>query len=254
MSIRFAAPLLILALALSSACERAKAPSESYPVRPPDELSPGGTRSTAPVATIEVVKSFPHDTAAFTQGLELHDGVLYESTGLAGRSTLRRVDLESGRVLQEHRLAPQYFAEGMTIFGDRIYQLTYKSGRGFVYDLRTLAPVDSFSYTGEGWGLTHDAHHLIMSDGSATLRFLDPATYQVVRRVEVKEGNAPLYSLNELEYVNGELLANIWQTDWIARIDPETGQLKGWIDLRGLLPATLRTAARTCSTGSPTIP
>jgi glutamine cyclotransferase len=241
MPIRSASRLLLLAaLALTAACERGPAP-EAYPVRPPDEVSPAGTRSKAPVSTIEVVTSFPHDTAAFTQGLEFHDGALYESTGLEGRSSLRHVELESGRVLQEHHLAPQYFAEGLTIVGDRIFQLTWKNGRGFIYDLATLAPVDSFSYAGEGWGLAHDGRHLIMSDGTATLRFLDPKTYQEVRRVEVKEGDAPLYSINELEYVNGELLANIWQTDWIARIDPETGRLKGWIDLRGLLPATMRT-------------
>ena len=241
MPIRSFSRLLVLSLLmLGAACERAPAP-EAYPVRPPDELSPAGTRSKAPVSTIEVVQSFPHDTAAFTQGLEFHDGALYESTGLEGRSSLRHVELESGRVLQEHHLAPQYFAEGLTIVDGRIYQLTWKNGRGFVYDLRTLAPVDSFSYPGEGWGLAHDGRHLIMSDGSATLRFLDPKTYQEVRRLEVREGDAPLYSINELEYVNGELLANIWQTEWIARIDPATGQLKGWIDVRGLLPATMRT-------------
>jgi glutamine cyclotransferase len=163
------------------------------------------------------------------------DGVLYEGTGLNGRSSLRRVDLESGKVLQRRDLAREYFGEGIAVFGKRIIQLTWQSRVGFVYDRESFALQRQFSYRTEGWGLTHDGKSLIMSDGTATLRWLDPETFAETRSVVVRDQNGPVVRLNELEYIRGEIYANIWQTDRIARIDPQTGRVTGWIDLRGLL-------------------
>jgi glutamine cyclotransferase len=183
----------------------------------------------------EVIATHPHDREAFTQGLVFDDGVLYESTGLNGRSSLRKVNLQTGEVLQRRDIDPQYFAEGLTLFNDQFIQLTWQSNKGFVYDKATFAPLREWSYPTEGWGLTHDGKQLIMSDGSATLRFLNPETFAVEREVTVTEGGQPVVRLNELEYVNGEVFANVWQTDLIARIDPQTGRVNGWIDLSGLL-------------------
>ena len=189
----------------------------------------------APVQKFKVVRSYPHDPRAFTQGLVYSDGVLYEGTGLMGQSTLRKVRLETGEVLQVRRLEPHYFGEGIALWSGSIVQLTWQSEVGFVYDKGTFERKSTFTYSGEGWGLTHDGTHLVMSDGSPQLRFLDPKTFREVRRITVRDGGLPVSQLNELEYVRGEIFANVWQTERIARIAPATGQVKGWIDLRGLL-------------------
>jgi glutamine cyclotransferase len=173
----------------------------------------------------------PHDPDAFTQGLEFHQGRLYESTGLEGYSTLRVVDLATGRVLQSRAVAAEHFAEGITVFRGRVYQLTYQSGRCFVYDAQSLEPQREFTYPGEGWGLTHDDRHLWMSDGTDTLRVLDPETFAVVRTVRVTDAGVGVVYLNELELLQGEVWANVWGTDRIARIHPETGVVRAWLDL-----------------------
>lgn len=193
-----------------------------------------------PALPYDVVRSHPHDPGAFTQGLHLVDGELYEGTGLHGRSTLRRVELRSGRVLQQVAIEPQYFGEGITVVGDRIVQLTWQSGTGFVYDRRSFERQRTFAYTGEGWGLTTDGARLIMSDGTDTLRFWHPETLEEVGRVRVHEGGRSVPQLNELEYVNGAIYANVWPTDRVARIDPATGQVTGWLDFSGLLTPTER--------------
>jgi glutamine cyclotransferase len=184
--------------------------------------------------TYEVVKVYPHDQNAFTQGLVIEKGVLYESTGLYGNSTLRRVDLETGNVMQSYALPAEFFGEGITVFGDRIIQLTWQSHKGFVYDKYSFDLLQEFSYPTEGWGITNDGSQLIMSDGTANLYFLDPETFQKVGQVEVHDGNASVTNLNELEYINGEVYANIWPTNKIATINPQTGQVKAWIDLTGI--------------------
>jgi len=184
-----------------------------------------------------VVREYPHDPAAFTQGLLYHDGFLYESTGLQGQSSLRKVELETGRVLQRFDVSGQYFAEGLALFGERLYQLTWQSRLGFVYDLRTFQVQRLFNYRGEGWGLTHNGTSLILSDGSNRLRYFHPETFDPQQEVEVFDGQRPLTLLNELEYIDGEVWANIWQSERVARINPTTGQVLGWIDLSGLLSA-----------------
>ena len=190
-----------------------------------------------PIYGYTVVRSYPHDPGAFTQGLQYVDGVLYEGTGLNGRSSIRRVNLETGNVLKQHNIGSQYFGEGITVLGADLYELTWQSGIAFVYDRNTFAPRKSFKYTGEGWGLTHDGTSLIMSDGTEFLRFLDPATFAERRGVRVAALGQPLKNLNELEFVKGEIFANVWMTEYIARIDPATGRINGYVDLRGLMPA-----------------
>jgi glutamine cyclotransferase len=197
----------------------------------------GTAASLASVAGYRVVHVFPHDPEAFTQGLVYLDGVLYEGTGLNGRSTIRKVRLENGEVLQIQKLESQYFGEGITVFGGTLFELTWQSGIGFLYDRASFQRTGTFNYRGEGWGLTHDGHRLIMSDGSAYLRFLDPATQKELSRLQVTDGGHPVVYLNELEYVKGEIFANVWQTDRIARISPKSGRVTGWLDLKGLLSA-----------------
>ena len=189
-----------------------------------------------PVYTYEVKNSYPHDRAAFTQGLVFREGLLWESTGQYGSSSLRQVELKTGRVLKSVPVAREFFAEGMTIFGGKVYQLTWQEKRAIVYDAKDFRRIGEFKYAGEGWGLTHDGESLVMSDGTSTLRFLDPETFAVRRTVRVADAGRPVEQLNELEYVRGEILANVWQTDRVARIDPATGRVTGWIDLKGLLP------------------
>ncbi len=186
----------------------------------------------------DIVNAYPHDTAAFTQGLIYTDGVLYEGTGLYGQSSLRRVELATGTVLQQHDLDTEYFGEGITSFNDELIQLTWREQTGFVYDQATFAQLDTFSYPTQGWGLTHDGTHLIMSDGSDNLYFLNPETYTEIGRVSVHDQGVPIDKLNELEYINGEIFANIWLTNRIARIDPQTGRVNSWVDLTGLLTPT----------------
>jgi glutaminyl-peptide cyclotransferase len=187
-----------------------------------------------------IVNTYPHDQQAFTQGLIYIDGHLYESTGIAGRSSLRMEELETGRILKFHDVPGKYFAEGLTDWGNTLVQLTWETHVAFVYDRSTFRLLNTFHYDGEGWGLTHDTKNLILSDGSATLRFFDPATFHEVRRVTVKDQGKPVAQLNELEFIHGEIYANIWHTDRIARISPNTGKVLGWIDLSGLLPASQR--------------
>ncbi len=185
--------------------------------------------------TYEVVNAYPHDMTAFTQGLVYDDGFLYEGTGLEGRSSLRKVELSTGKVLQIVNLPDDVFGEGITILDDRIIQLTWKSKTGFVYDRNSFAMVGEFAYATEGWGLTNDGEQLIMSDGTAMLYFLNPQTFALTGSIEVSYKGTPVTKLNELEYVKGEVYANVWQTDRIARVSPKTGEVAGWVDLSGLL-------------------
>lgn len=182
----------------------------------------------------EIVNVYPHDPEAFTQGLFFVGGHLYESTGLKGRSSLRKVDLETGEVLQKYDLPANLFGEGVANWKDRIVQVTWRSQVGFVYDLATFRQKKKFTYAGEGWGITQDGRRLIMSDGTATLRFLDPNSLKETGRVAVTHRGKPVTRLNELEYVNGEVYANIWQSNLIVRIDPASGAVNGVVDLRGL--------------------
>jgi glutamine cyclotransferase len=195
----------------------------------------GAQRRDTPVAGYQLVRSFPHDPEAFTQGLVFLDGVLYESTGLNGRSGIRRVKLETGEVLQIQPLESRYFGEGIAVVGDRIIQLTWQSGVGFVYDRATFERQRTFTYEGEGWGLAYDGTRLIMSDGTATLRLLDPQTLKETGRLQVTDRGKPVGQLNELEIVKGEIFANVFQSLRIVRISPKTGEVLGWIDMRGLL-------------------
>ncbi len=188
--------------------------------------------------TYSVVGQYPHDPRAFTQGLLFHDGVLYESTGLYGRSSLRRVALATGEVLQQRDLPPTFFGEGLTLWQDRLIQVTWREEIAFVYDRESFELLHTWSYVGEGWGLTHDGERLIMSDGSSTLTFRDPETFAVLGTVDVSSQQGPVTMLNELAYIEGEVWANIWLTDTIVRIDPINGRVLGWVDLTGLLALT----------------
>ena len=200
-----------------------------------NSMSNDGATRQSPVYGYEVVNSWPHDREAFTQGLVFHEGALIESTGQYGESSLRRVELQTGRVLQKTDVPPQFFAEGATLLRGKLYQLTWTTERGFVYDPATLQKTGEFRYSGEGWGLTHDGESLILSDGTNQIRFLDPDTFAVSRTINVFDRGRPVRELNELEYVKGEIYANVWKSDRVARIDPQTGALKGWIDLKGLI-------------------
>ncbi|MCW4009671.1 MAG: glutaminyl-peptide cyclotransferase [Candidatus Bathyarchaeota archaeon] len=193
--------------------------------------------SAARQYTYEVVNTFPHDQHAFTEGLFYADGFLYEGTGLNGASTLRRVDLASGEVLQEVSLSYQYFGEGIALVNGTIIQLTYQTHIGFIYDRNSFALQGNFSYPTQGWGLTFDGEHLIMSDGTDNLYFLDPETHQKTSQIQVQDGNTSVSKLNELEYVNGDIFANIFEEPKIAVINVQTGQIKSWIDLTGLQEA-----------------
>jgi glutaminyl-peptide cyclotransferase len=188
-----------------------------------------------PVLSYTLVKAWPHDRGAFTEGLVFWDGMLIESTGLNGHSTLRKVDLESGLVRQEVDLPSEYFGEGTTVLGGKIFQLTWKSHRGFIYDVKTMKQLGEFPFTGEGWGLTTDGHSLIMTDGTNRIRFIDPSTFQVSRTIDVFAHGRPIENLNELEYVNGELYANVWQTEFVLQIDPANGRVLASIDFVGIL-------------------
>ncbi len=184
--------------------------------------------------SFNVVATYPHDDAAFTQGLVYHDGLLYEGTGLYGRSSLRIAELSTGDIIEQVGLPDDYFGEGMTIIGDLVYLVTWRENIGFVYSVDDLTEIRSFSYSGEGWGLTHDGNHLILSNGSSTLSFLDPETFQVVRTVDVTYDDEHVSNLNELEYADGVVYANIWHLDQIVMIEPANGAVIGWIDLDGI--------------------
>ncbi len=195
----------------------------------------GESSAETPFYSYEIVNEYPHDPEAFTQGLIYQDDILYEGTGLRGESKLRKVELETGQVIQEIGLAEGLFGEGITIFGDRLIQLTWQARVGFVYDKESFEKLQEFNYPTEGWGITHDGQRLIMSDGTSTLYFWDPQTLAEIDRLEVTDRGEPVRLLNELEYINGEIYANVWQTTRIARISPDSGQVLGWIELGGLL-------------------
>lgn len=196
--------------------------------------------ASAPQYTYKIVKVFPHDPGAYTQGLVYKEGFLYEGTGLNGRSSVRKVHLESGEVLQRVDLPPEFFGEGIALLGGKIFQLTWKSGIGFIYNARDFHLLRKFSYPGEGWGLTTDGRILYMSDGTPEIRLLNPETLKEIRRIKVHDEASEISELNELEFVNGEIFANIWQTDRIARISPRTGKVVGWVDLSGILSPMYR--------------
>jgi len=194
-----------------------------------------GADHPTPVEGYRIVHAYPHDPDAFTQGLVFVDGMLYEGTGLNGRSSIRMVDLMTGRVLQEHDLPQNYFGEGLTDWGNNLIELTWQSHVGFVYDRFSFRLIKTFTYPGEGWGLTHDSKHLILSDGTSVLHLLDPGTFQQVGQINVTDHGKSILNLNELEYIHGEIYANVWQTNRIARISPVSGKIIAWIDLSGLL-------------------
>ena len=240
----FRLTLQTLALLLLVACEAGRESAQTPEVVSPraekipatSSMQTGNTAQAdkVPLYTYEVVNSWPHLRTHFTQGLVYYDGKLYESTGQYGSSLLCRLDLKSGEVKKKVDVDRQYFAEGMTILGDRIFQLTWQAHKGFIYDLKDFKRLGEFVYEGEGWGLTTDGQSLIMSDGSNKLRFLDPQNFSVLRTIEVKDHGQPLLDLNELEYIKGEIYANIWHSDKIVRIDPNSGKITAWIDLAGL--------------------
>ncbi|HLM00050.1 MAG TPA: glutaminyl-peptide cyclotransferase, partial [Pyrinomonadaceae bacterium] len=231
-----------------------------------NSASPAAANNNAvpTVSTYEIVNTYKHDSKAFTQGLVFHNGFLYESTGEYGDSTLRRVEAATGKVVQEHEVAKDYFAEGMTILNGKIYQITWRENTAFVYDVENFRLLREIKYQGSGWGLTTDGTHLIMSDGTHVIKFLDPETFNPVRSITVKkEDGAPVYHLNELEFVNGEIWANIWHSEnnatqsehgflpnigkpnYIARIAPDSGRVVGWIDLAGISPEDVKDSENT---------
>jgi len=201
----------------------------------PIGFAPSPQMANLPTFGYTIQRVYPHDPKAFTQGLQYLDGFLYEGTGQHGESSIRKVKLETGEVLQKRDVPAEHFGEGITVWKNDLIELTWQSHVAFVYDRTTFEPKKRFSYSGEGWGLTHDGSDLIMSDGTHELRVLDPATFVEKRRIAVTVAGQPLRSLNELEYVKGEIFANVWQTDMIARIAPDTGRVSSYIDLRGLL-------------------
>lgn len=248
---RSALAVALLAVVGAAACGDGASDANGHVALPPgmgqppaDQVDPPPQVPFSPATPrydVRVLATYPHDTQAFTQGLVVHDGTLFESTGREGHSNVRQVELATGRVLRRVDIPYPLFGEGMAVLGDRVYQLTWKSERGYVYDAATLAPLDSFTYEGEGWGLATDGSRLYMSDGTATLRVVDPAGFRVERTIPVTEAGRPVFYLNELEWVDGELWANVWMTELVARIDPATGTVVGWIDLAGLLsPAEIR--------------
>lgn len=198
--------------------------------------APAPRAGGAPVFGYQVVHTYPHDRNAFTQGLEFRAGVLYEGTGIYGRSSLRKVKLETGEVLQKTDLDPTYFGEGITVLNERISQLTWQTQTGFVYEQLTFKPLRQFKYPGEGWGLANDGSRIYMSDGTPQIRFWDPTTYQETGRITVRDGKQDVDDLNELEYYRGEILANVWLTDRIVQFSPKDGRVTRWIDLKGILP------------------
>jgi glutamine cyclotransferase len=235
----------IATLLVLTSCSYPPAPAENQPVtstsQPVEEQIipvPPETQHAAVSYTYKIVNEFPHSRFAFTQGLAYEEGFLYEGTGIRGRSSLSKLDLATGRVLQSRQLTDEYFGEGITIYRDRIIQLTWQARKGFVYDRESFDLLSEFEYDTEGWGITYDSEHLIMSDGSATLYFLDPHTMLEVGRVEVSDDNTPVRMLNELEYIDGQIYANVWQSDRIAIINPRNGKVTAWIDLEGLLNTT----------------
>ncbi|MFC2042160.1 glutaminyl-peptide cyclotransferase [Chloroflexota bacterium] len=219
--------LLLFELVLTLAC------TASFPI----DNSQDKTALQSPANyTYEKINTYPHDRNAFTQGLVFDNGILFESTGRYAKSSLRKVDLTSGNVLQVHMLPDEYFGEGITILGDTIIQLTWRSQKGFVYDKNSFEVVREFTYKTEGWGITHDGKQLIMSDGSSLLYFMDADTFEITNHIQAHDENRPIENLNELEFIDGQIWANVWQTETIVVIDPRNGCVSGWIDLAGILP------------------
>ena len=218
---------LLLCLTLLSGCNSADG-NHASPATPPN--------APVPKYGYQIANIYPHDSNAFTQGLILLDGKLLESTGQEGASTLRLVELGTGKILKKVDVPIPYFAEGLTVLNGKLYQLTWQQGVGFIYDLQTFDKIGQFNYEGEGWGLTTDGQSLILSDGTSRIRFIDPSSFRVTRTISVTDNKTPVAELNELEFVKGEIYANIWHDDRIAVIDPQTGRVKAWIDLRGLIP------------------
>jgi glutaminyl-peptide cyclotransferase len=237
----------VLFLCLGAGCDRHPPTPAPAPVPPPAPVASSPAQTQAQPQdrppggqvwrySYQIVNTFPHDRDAFTQGLVFLDGKLFESTGLIGQSSLREVDLASGRVLREVQVSGNYFAEGLALLGGKAYQLTWQAQKGFVYDAATFRLEREFAYSGEGWGLATDGHWLIMSDGTAQIRFLDPSTFKVARTIQVAMAGKPVSQLNELEYIKGEIFANVWKTDDVVRIDPIGGGVTGVINFSGLLP------------------
>jgi glutaminyl-peptide cyclotransferase len=220
---------------LLAGCNPSAPTPQVVPTNAPANQVQAAPVATPPIYSFEIVNTFPHDTNAFTQGLIFLDGELLESTGLNGQSTLRKVDLKSGTVSKQISVPSEYFAEGMTVLGGKIFQLTWQNRKGFVYDLKSFQLEKEFTYDGEGWGLTTDGQLLILSDGTEQIRFLDPATFKVIRTITVLDHGRPINRLNELEYIKGEIYANIWGTNFIVRIDPVTGKILSVINFTGLL-------------------
>lgn len=216
---------VLLAGAAKTALAQSAAPSPK----------PAADNRPAQLYGYEVVHSYPHDSTAFTQGLFYLGGYLYESTGLVSQSSVRRVELSTGKVLQNTAIAAPYFGEGIVNWKDRLISLTWQHHVGWVFDLKKLSVRSEFHYPGEGWGLTQDGHRLIMSDGTSVLRLIDPETLQQTGKIEVTYQGRPVVNLNELEWIKGDIYANVWLTDWIVRIDPSSGRVVGIVDLRGLL-------------------
>ncbi len=225
----------LVVLCVLAACGRSPAPKlPSVPASP--------VAATIARYGYEVIATWPHDRGAFTQGLVFRNGSFLESTGLNGQSSLREIDPTTGRALKEVPVAREFFAEGLAVLGDRAFQLTWQSHRGFIYNADTFRPLGEFAYQGEGWGLATDGRLLVLSDGTSRIRFLDPTNFQVVRTIDVTADGKPVERLNELEWINGEIFANVWQTDEIVRIDPASGRVRGVIDCAGLLAPQDRAA------------
>lgn len=218
--------LIFLSLFFMKGCTETKPPS----------IPKAGDPAKPTMFTYEVVNSFPHDTKAFTQGLQFYNGYLYESTGEEGNSSVRQVEIQTGKVLKKTPLAADLFAEGLTILNGKIYQITWRNNKAFVYDLNTLDKINEQPYPYEGWGLTNDGKNLIATDSTNVIRFLNPENYQTVTTLEIKNKSENINEINELEYIKGEIWGNIWHKDLIIRIDPKDGKILGWIDLKGLRP------------------
>lgn len=208
--------------------------------RPDKTSTADGATEPARLVEYEVVNSYPHDREAFLQGLIWHGGSLYESTGLNGRSTLRHIEFPSGKIVKSVKLSPEFFGEGLALVGNRLFQLTWHARRGFIYDLDTFNLLGEFTYDGEGWGLTYDGTHLIMSNGSDALTYLNVENFKPTRKLSVTMNGRPVRQLNELEFIEGEIWANVWQRDIILRINPATGRVTSYLDMKGLMPQEMR--------------
>ncbi len=238
MSIEFrklAGGLLCAVVLAITGCNQSPGSAAANAPAPAPNTPPPLNTNGATLYTYDVVNAFPHDSNAFTEGLVYLNGDLLESTGLKGRSSLRRVELKTGRVRQMTTVPDQYFAEGVAVLNNQAYQLTWETHVGFIYDLDRFRSNLEFDYTGEGWGLATDGNSLIMSDGTDIIRFMEPVTFKERRRIHVTSGGEPVFQLNELEYIKGEIYANVWKTNYVVRIDPQTGKVVGVIDFSGLL-------------------